>query len=319
MLSRSASGLAVVFLLALGACAAPSSGPEAEAVESSEDELRTSYGDLRDTLVAADLDRWIAAQRSLSAGFDRICGDTICGGDYSNLTTVRITCSSTTKARKMKDCAWVLGGNIDEIDGRTGKIVTSARMFTCKVPVASSAKNLLDTLSAAGEGALNAPLPGTGKSFYDALVDCFAGVVGPTPIAQTASFYTELGEYSWNVGTDEGLAWLGVQRGLAGGFDDACGDSFCEGDYADIAPLRLACSVNQNTERVSRCAWSFAEADISIDARGSVVARTATKRCNIEIGATASALSAALAGPDPLRAKLPGRATSIYDALVGCL
>lgn len=319
MLSRTFTGLAVVALLSLGACAAPTSAPGSDDVESSEDELRTSYGNLLETLGEADLDRWMAARSSLAAGFDRICGDTICGGDYSNLTTVRITCSSTTKARKMKDCAWVLGGSIDEVDGRTGKIVTTARAFTCKVPVASSAKSMLDVLSAAGDDALNASLPGTGKSFYDALVSCFSGVVGPAPIAQTSTFYSELGEYSWNVGETEGLAWNATQRALAESFDDACGDSFCEGEYSDFTPLRLACSVNENTKRVSRCTWSFVAANASVDSRGAVVAETATKRCNIEVGASATAFAAALAGGDPLYANLPGKTTSIYDALIGCL
>ncbi|MEA2750388.1 MAG: hypothetical protein QOI41_4531 [Myxococcales bacterium] len=319
MLTRALPLLSIASLLCFAACAAPASAPDAEAVDVSEDGLSTTYGNLLETLPAADLDRWIAARASLAAGFDRICGDTICGGDYSNLSTVRIACSSTTKARKLKDCAWVLGGNIDEVDGRTGKIVTTARVFTCKVPVASSAKAMLDVLSAAGDDALNAPLPGTGKSFYDALTDCFSGVVGPAPIAQTASFYSELGEYSWGVGETEGAAWSATQRKLAQGFDDVCGDSFCEGDYSDITPLRLACSVNKNTKRVSRCSWSFAAADLSVDARGAIVTRSTTKRCNIEIGATASALATALSGDDPLNAKLPGRTTSIYDALVGCL
>jgi hypothetical protein len=319
MRSRTSSGLAAFALLSIAACTAPASGPAAEAVDSSENDLSTSYANLLETLGEADLDRWMAARSSLAAGFDRICGDTICGGDFSNLATVRITCSSTTKARKMKDCVWVLGGSIDEVDGRTGKIVTEARAFTCKVPVASSAKSMLDVLTAAGNDALQAPLPGTGKSFYDALVGCFSGTVAPAPINQTASFYSELGEYSWNAGETEGVAWSKVQRKLASGFDDACGDSFCEGDYADITPLRLACSVNKSTKRVARCTWSFAAADTSVDGRGSVVARTTTKRCNIEVGASATALATALAGDDPLHAKLPGRTTSIYDALVGCL
>lgn len=319
MLSHPFTSLAVVSLLSVAACTASSSAPGSDDVESSEDELRTTYGNLLETLGEVDLDRWMSARASLAAGFDRICGDTICGGDYSNLTTVRITCSSTAKARKMKDCAWVLGGSIDEVDGRTGKIVTTARAFTCKIPVASSAKSMLDVLSAAGDDALNAPLPGTGNSFYDALVGCFSGVVGPAPIAQTASFYGELGEYSWNVGETEGAAWSATQRTLARNFDDVCGDSFCEGDYSDFTPLRLACSVNANTKRVSRCTWSFVAANASVDSRGAVVAETTTKRCNIEVGATASALATALAGDDPLNAPLPGKTTSIYDALIGCL
>lgn len=306
-------------LASVAACAAPTGGAPSEDVASSEDELRTTYGNLVDTLGPADLDRWISARSSLAAGFDNICGDTICGGDYSNLATVRIACSSTSKALKLKDCTWVLGGSIDEVDGRTGKIVTTARVFTCKVPVASSAKAMLDTLTAAGDRALNAPLPGTGKSFYDALVDCFDGTMGPPPIAQTASFYQELDEYSWNLSETAGLAFITTKQKLGKSFDDACGDSFCEGDYPDITPLRFVCSVNLNTKRVSRCSWSFAAADLSVGSGGAIVTRSTTKRCNIEVGASASALATALSGDDPLHAKLPGRTTSIYDALIGCL
>lgn len=58
---------------------------------------------------------------------------------------------------------------------------------------------------------------------------------------------------------------------------------------------------------------------MSVDSRGAIVTRTTTKRCNVEIGATATALATALAGDNPLTAKLPGRSTSIYDALIGCL
>jgi len=306
----------VPFALSSLACSA--AAPSGEEIAESEDELRTTYGNLFDTLAPADLDRWVDVRQKLVAGFDRICGDTICSGDFSNLATVRLACSSTTAARKMKDCVWVLGGSIDYVDGRTGKLSGESRAFTCHVPVAGNAKAFLDTLSAAGDDALNAPLPGTGKSFYDGLVDCFDGVSGGPPPVSTKTFYAELGEYLWE-SPDAGASWAATTRKLASSFDDVCGDTFCEGDYPDITALRFACSVNRNTTRVSRCNWTFALADTSVDSRGRVVARTATKVCTVEIGATAAALTSALSGDDPLHATLPGRTTSIYDALVGCL
>lgn len=300
---------------ALAGCAAPSD----EDVSESEDALTTTYGDLSSTLEADDLDRWFAVRSSLKQGFDRICGDTICGGDYSNLATVRLTCSATSKARKMKDCVWVLGGSIEYVDARTGKLTSDARVFTCKIPVAGTAKTMLTTLAAAGDDALDTPLPGTGKSFYDGLVDCFDGVVGaPLPPTPDKTFYAELGDWAWEAG-DQGAAWSETKRRLAEGFDQICGDSFCEGEYPDITALRFACSMNLNTKRVSRCSWTFAAADTSVGARGEISATTATKRCVVEIGAQASALMTALSGPDPLNATLPGKTTSIYDALVGCL
>lgn len=290
-----------------------------DGAEATEDELTTTYADLVETLPEADLERWVKVRAAIVAGFDRICGDTICSGDYSNLTTVRLTCSATTRARKLKACTWLLGGSIDYVDGRTGKITTEARAFECKIPVASTAKQMLDALEPMGDDALNTPLPGTGKSFYDGLVDCFSGVGGAPAPASTGDFYVELTDHLWSTDGDAAVAWLGTTRRLRARFDEACGDSFCEGEYPHIAPLRFVCAMNRNTKRVARCSWSFVGADTSVGAGGVIVARTMTKKCNVEIGGTASELTSALAGDDPLHAKLPGRSTSIYDALIGCL
>ncbi|MBX3190382.1 MAG: hypothetical protein KF819_25505 [Labilithrix sp.] len=302
--------------VSLVACAAPAG--EAEDVSASEDELRTTYGDLFETLADADLDRWVDVRAKLAAGFDRICGDTICSGDYSNLTTARLRCSSTHATKKLRECAWILGGSIEYVDGRTGKITTDARAFTCKIPVGGTAKAMLDTLSASRDP-LMTPLPATGTSFYDGLVACFSGVMGGPPPASEATFYAELDEWLWETDGDAAMSWSGTKRALVKGFHDVCGDTFCEGEYSDVEGLRFVCSVNRNSKRVARCSWSFVMADTSVDSRGRITTRAKTKTCNVEVGAQASALTAALKVDDPLHAKLPGRQTSIYDALVRCL
>jgi hypothetical protein len=130
--------------------------------------------------------------------------------------------------------------------------------------------------------------------------------MGGPPPASTASFYLEL--------ADHDDSFFAKRRELAHAFDLACGDTFCEGDFPDIAALRLACVVNQNTERVSRCGWSFAGADVSVDSRGALYARTMTKRCDLPVGATATQLATALSGDAPLHAPLPGKTTSIQHA-----
>ncbi len=305
----------LVVCCTLAGCAA-----RAEEDTGATDDALTTYGDLWSTLEGADLDRWLAIRSSLVSGFDRICGDTICSGDYSNLTTVKLTCSSTAKARKLKECTWLLGASIDRVDPRTGKLTSSPRVFECKIPVSGTAPAMLSALEAAGDDALNAPLPGTNASFYDGLVTCFDGVVGPPPPADDGStFWAELGDWAWEQGAERGAAWAETRARLATRFDDACGDSFCEGEYADIAPLRFVCAVNRNTKRVSRCSWTFAAADTSVGARGAIETRSTTRRCLVEVGAPADALVAALSGEDPLHAALPGKTTSIYDELVGCL
>lgn len=310
---RRLAGLSLVCVAALGACA----GPSSEAAETTGDAL-TTYGDLFVTLEGADLDRWYAVRSSLKSGLDRICGDTICSGDYSNLTTVSLECSSTAAQRKMKDCTWVLGGSIDHVDAAAGTIVTDARVFTCKVPVAGTAPTFLRALEAGGADALHAPLPGTAKSFYDALVDCFEGVTGQArPATSHAPAYRDLGDWLWE--TANGSSWTEITRTLGRDFDQICGDTFCEGQYPDISALRFVCSMKTEDQHVSHCGWSFAEAEASVGDRGAIETNVATRRCDVTIDAPADALVQALSVPEPLYAPLPGGTASIYDALVGCL
>jgi hypothetical protein len=302
-----------ISLIALSGCAATSE----EAVAQSEDGL-TSYGELFTTLEGADLDRWYTLRSALITGFDRVCGDTICSGDYSNLATVSLTCSSTSAQRRMKDCTWVLGGSIDYVDGTTGQITSDARVFTCKIPVAGTAPTLLRALEAAGDDALHAPIPGTGKSFYDGLVGCFSGVMGgPPPAAPETTQYRDLGD--WLVESADGAGWAQTTRNLVESFDQVCGDTFCEGEYPDITALRFVCSMKVDTQQVSHCSWSFAAADTWVGARGAITANVSTRRCDVAIDASAGDLAMALSCPDPLQAALPGQTTSIYDALIGCL
>lgn len=295
-------------------CAAQAGG-DAEMAES---ELRTTYVEMESVLSEDDWNRWYDVRRELIAGFDRVCGDTICSGDFSNLTTVDLGCSATSSRHKLRDCAWVLGGDIAHVDPKTGAITHDARTWRCDVPVGSRAEEMIGALSAAGQDALNTTVPGTTGSFYDALVTCFAGVSG-APIADAAGPWLSVEDYFWSGGGD-GAKWSGTQQRLAQGFDDVCGDSFCEGEYADIVSVDFTCAVNGTTKRVSSCDWTFAGAELSVTrSRGDVRAATMTKTCSVTVDATASALARALGGADPLHAKLPGKTTSLYDALIGCL
>jgi hypothetical protein len=307
--------IAVVLSATLGfGCAAPA--PEDV---SRHDDALTTYGDLWIMLDGDDLSRWFAVQSALERGFDRACGDTLCKSTYANLSTVRLACSSTEKSLELEDCAWVLGGSVEHVDARTGELTSEARVLTCKIPIGGTAKAMLDALGTAGEHAFFVPLPPAGKSFYDGLVDCLVGVSPPSPPSSDESCFAEIGDWAWERSSGLRTAWSETKRRLAENFDDICGDTFCEGEYADITPLGFACSVERATERVSRCTWTFAAADLSVGARGVISATTEAKRCIVEVDALASDLVSALSGPDPLYATLPGKTTSIYDALLGCL
>ena len=117
-------------------------------------------------------------------------------------------------------------------------------------------------------------------------------------------------------------AWYSLRARLAVDFDDICGDTFCEGDFSNITPLRFQCSVQRGSGRIGRCVWSFAASNEDIDpATGALDVQQPSWQCPIPIAphTTIDALLAALAGDDPLDTPLPGTLLTIYDGLVHCL
>ena len=299
--------------LALGACSVDDAA-ESDNVSS------TNYADLYDRLSDADLTRWITAKNQLVDDFDQVCGDTFCGSDYSNLTNVSLHCSATA-AGTVNSCSWTFGGSIEYVDGLTGAISIDTRTFTCPIKVHTKVGPFLTALeSGEGSSSIHRVIPGTGKSFYDGLGECFSGVVGDAPPATTGTKYEELADYFNEHGGPAGTDWYQERQALVGGFDQACGDSFCEGDYADISGLRFVCAVNTTTHKLKNCSWSFV-GDYTTVAKssGKVTDHTQEWRCDVPVTATAAAFATALNVPDPLHATIPGKTTSIYDALVGCL
>ena len=117
-------------------------------------------------------------------------------------------------------------------------------------------------------------------------------------------------------------AWFHLRRQLARNFDDICGDTFCEGDYSNIQPLRYTCSVRRNSGRIGSCGWAFAASEDSVVATtGRIESRSAAWFCTSPIvrGTTIEALLDALQGDEPLYATLPMSERTVYDGLIDCL
>ncbi|MFT3693018.1 MAG: hypothetical protein QM831_07745 [Kofleriaceae bacterium] len=111
--------------------------------------------------------------------------------------------------------------------------------------------------------------------------------------------------------------WFGIQSQLASNFNDVCGDTFCEGDWTNIQPLRVYCSVTSKRGDIKDCAWAFTASTHEVDASGKVLTDAVTFQCHFKPTGTATKLIAALQGDDPLHASLPGMG-SIYDAIGDC-
>lgn len=140
-----------------------------------------------------------------------------------------------------------------------------------------------------------------------------------TGAAPAAGDYVDVSAYVQTEAEIE--AWYALIAGLEREFDAICGDTFCEGEYSNIEPLRYRCSVHATSGQIGACVWVLAASDEAIDpASGAIAVHSQHWECRTPLApeTTLADLLAALAGGSPLRAPLPGGG-SIYDGLVDCL
>ncbi|HET9987339.1 MAG TPA: hypothetical protein VFQ65_02445 [Kofleriaceae bacterium] len=131
----------------------------------------------------------------------------------------------------------------------------------------------------------------------------------------TATTYVSIEEF----GNGAEDAWDGIRDKLNGEFAQVCGDTFCGGDYANITPLSVFCSVTSKNATVHDCAWTFTASQHAIDPKlGTVVDDVVTYQCHWKPKTSGPKLIAALQNADDaLHATLPGMG-SIYDTLSDC-
>lgn len=117
-------------------------------------------------------------------------------------------------------------------------------------------------------------------------------------------------------------AWYGMAIQLRSHFDEICGDTFCEGDYSNLQPLRFQCSVEARSRRIGVCIWSFAGSQESVDpATGHIAVQPGFWQCRMPLAprTTLDRLLVALNVPQPLYAALPGAERTVLDGLIDCL
>lgn len=118
------------------------------------------------------MDRFLAAEVRLNAGFDKICGDTFCEGEYGNLRPMQLRCSVDSTKGTMKQCLWLFSGSTAAVNPKSGAVQTAAKLYKCKLLLAKDTPvdkfyEMMD-----GDDALHAKLPMSRYSVYDGLVGC---------------------------------------------------------------------------------------------------------------------------------------------------
>lgn len=121
-----------------------------------------------------DIDRWYALTSSLKAGFDAICGDTFCEGEYTNYESLAFRCSVEQNTGILGECVWSFAASSDDIESSTGEVRVHTETWRCAMPLVAGTRagSFLEALSVPGQEPLYAALPGTERALYDGLIDC---------------------------------------------------------------------------------------------------------------------------------------------------
>jgi hypothetical protein len=121
-----------------------------------------------------DIDAWYALTRALRGDFDDVCGDTFCEGDFSNFESLRFRCSVDEASGAIGTCVWVFGASNEEIEPATGAVTVDGKIFPCQMPIApgTDIHAFVQALSSPEVPPIDAPLPGSGATLFDGLVDC---------------------------------------------------------------------------------------------------------------------------------------------------
>lgn len=118
------------------------------------------------------------AASSLSRAFDVGCGDTFCGGSFSNWTSLGFNCSINDQSGVFGDCSWTFAGAKTSIDETTGKLKNYHETVFCSLDFKGlNAQEVVSQISKKakaqrGSALLNIVIKGKKISIYDQIVDC---------------------------------------------------------------------------------------------------------------------------------------------------
>ncbi|WP_426804242.1 hypothetical protein [Stenotrophomonas sp. SrG] len=108
----------------------------------------------------------------LEAGFDDVCPDTFCEGEYTDYQPLKLRCSVERATGRVNVCGWAFAASELRVDPATGTLERQQPTWLCHFPTGGG------TTVAALLAALDGPqplfqrLPATGKTVFEALGDC---------------------------------------------------------------------------------------------------------------------------------------------------
>ena len=307
------------FALLAGGCVAGTS-----AVGDQQDATATTYVDATTFMTTqAEKDAWQAMITRIGNEFGDVCGDTFCGGDYSNLRPLDLTCSVSSKIGQIHDCLWTFAGTSELVNPTTGALTVSKPSFQCHFTTTARVPAFITAMTQDGgeNQAIHRVLPGNTTSIYDALGDCFQHPIGASPLSPVSSqtpSYSVVGDAPITNGS-----WWSAERSFETAFTAACPGSFCTGEYDNFEALRVTCAVSTKTGNIKSCALMIAGSKPAVNkTKGTVSTEFSSYRCPLGMKGTPNDLSALILAdsPTPMLDRLPpGGSKTLRQAIDSCL
>ena len=284
--------------------------------QTSSDVTKTVYANVYEVLGGEDLNTYLGLRTRLNNDFLDICGDTFCDCDYGSFQPVAIDCSMSKTSKKMAQCVWTFAASIEYVNGSSAKVTSDVGIVTCTIPVKGLATDFIAALNVASPGiAMRQVVPGGTKTMYDYVAGCFEGVTPkPAPTPTKTQTYSSAEQIAMNGNPDSFMPGV---RSLDAAFDNACGDTYCDGDYNDITGLGFTCAVSK-AGNVKGCGWSFAGVYSTVGSYGVITAHTKSWTCPLPFSGKQAALTSYIQSADPFDATLPGSTETTSNALAGC-
>ncbi|WP_312707351.1 hypothetical protein [Stenotrophomonas sp.] len=120
----------------------------------------------------ANWDRFYDLESALMRGFDRICADTLCAGDYSNYRVMQVRCAVRLLTGRVTRCAWVVAASELRVQPVTGDVQVDNGRWVCPVDLLPGVPVEQFHTVLSGPDGVEAPFPALGRGLFDDLLGC---------------------------------------------------------------------------------------------------------------------------------------------------
>lgn len=114
-------------------------------------------------------------RRRLRAGFDDVCMDTICEGEFTDYQALKMRCAVEVASGSVTECRWAFAASELEVDPASGRVGGQQPRWLCTLPIPPGTSVPAFFAALAGPRALFHSLPGASQTLFEAVSECLSG------------------------------------------------------------------------------------------------------------------------------------------------